>query len=141
MDKKAEKRKAIAALNKVIKNKIDIDDAFFCPLGSVCLKYGNPGQSDKNYKKGFGVAHIISKRDYERAKDPNAFPETGLQVVKKLMDVIVYGTITKTIPAKQTVHLQKDGFEAVISQNWNGDKVNWLLTGWKQIKTPTVSDP
>ena len=67
--------------------------------------------------------------------------ETGLQVVKKLMDVIVYGTITKTIPAKQTVHLQKDGFEAVISQNWNGDKVNWLLTGWKQIKTPTVSNP
>ena len=105
MDKKAEKRKAIAALNKVIKNKIDIDDAFFCSLGSVCLKYGNPGQSDKNYKNGFGVAHIISKRDYEHAKDPNAFPETGLQVVKKLMDVIVYGTITKTIPAKQTVHL------------------------------------
>ena len=141
MDKKAEKRKAIAALNKVIKNKIDIDDAFFCSLGSVCLKYGNPGLSDKNYKNGFGVAHIISKRDYEHAKDPNAFPETGLQVVKKLMDVIVYGTITKTIPAKQTVHLQKDGFEAVISQNWNGDKVNWLLTGWKQIKTPTVSNP
>ena len=141
MDKKAEIRKAIAALNKVIKNKIDIDDAFFCSLGSVSLKYGNPGLSDKSYKKGFGVSHIISKRDYEHAKDPNVFPETGLQVVKKLMDVIVYGTITKTIPAKQTVHLQKDGFEAVISQNWNGDKVNWLLTGWKQIKTPTVSNP
>jgi len=43
------------------------------------------------------------------------------------MDVIVYGTITKTIPAKQTVHLQKDGFEAVISQNWNGDKVTRLV--------------
>ena len=67
--------------------------------------------------------------------------EKQFQVVKKLMDVIVFGTITKAIPVKQTVHLQKDGFEAVISQNWNGDKVNWLLTGWKQIKTPTVSNP
>ena len=134
MDKKVEKRKAIAVLNKVIKNKTDIDDAFFCSLGSVCLKYGTIGEKDKGFKKGFGIAHIIAKRDYEHSKDPRAFPETGIQVVKKLMDVIVYGTITKTVPAKQCVHLQKDGFEAVISQNWNGDKVNWLLTGWKQIK-------
>ena len=134
MDKKVEKRKAIAALNKVIKNKTDIDDAFFCPVGSVSLKYGSQGQEDKDFKKGFGIAHIIAKRDHEHAKDPKAFPETGIQVVKKLMDVIVYGTIAKTVPAKQTVHLQKDGFEAVISQNWNGGKVNWLLTGWKQIK-------
>ena len=137
MDKKIEKRKAIAALSIVIKNKTDIDDAFFCSLGPVCLKYGKPG-TPPLFKKGCGVSHIIAKRDYEHAKDPKAFPETGLQVVKKLMDVIVYGTIAKTVPAKQTVHLQKDGFEAVISQNWNGNKVNWLLTGWKQIKTPTV---
>ena len=134
MDKKTEKRKAFAALDKVIKYKIDIDDAFFCSLGSVCLKYGIPGQEDKGFKKGFGIAHIIAKRDQEHLKDPKSFPETGIQVAKKLMDVIIYGTIVKTVPAKQNVHLQKDGFEAVISQNWNGDKVNWLLTGWKQIK-------
>ena len=107
---------------------------FFCPLGSVCLKYGIPGEESKGFRKGFGIAHIIAKRDYEHTKAPKAFSETGLQVVKKLMDVIVYGTVTKTIPAKQCVHLHKDGFEAVISQNWNGDKVYWLLTGWKQIK-------
>ena len=140
MDKKTEKRKAIAALYKVIKNRTDIEDAFFCPLGSVCLKYGNTGKEDNDFKKGFGIAHIIARRDHEHTKDPIAFPETGLQVVEKLMDVIVYGTITKTVPTKQTVHLQKDGFEAVISQNWNGDKVNWLLTGWKQIKTPTAGN-
>ena len=134
MDKKIEKRKALAALNKVIKNKADVEDAFFCSLGSVCLKYGTPGEENKGFKKDFGIAHIIAKRDAEHAKDPKLFPETGIQVVKKLMDVIVYGTVVKTVPAKQSVHLQKDGFEAVISQNWNGDKVNWLLTGWKQIK-------
>ena len=121
-------------MNKVIKNKVDIDDAFFCPLGSVSLKYGSSGEEEKGFKKGFGIAHIIAKRDYEHAKNPKTFPETGFQVAKKLMDVIVYGTIAKTVPAKQTVHLQKDGFEAVISQNWNGDKVNWLLTGWRQIE-------
>ncbi len=134
MDKRIELRKALAALNKVVKTQTDIDDAFFCALGPVCLKYGNPGSPTNGFKKGFGVSHIIAKRDYEHTANPIAFPETGLEVARKLMDVIVYGTITKTIPAKQCVHLQKDGFEAVISQNWHGDKVNWLLTGWKQIK-------
>ena len=134
MNKKTEIRKALATLNKVIKTKSDIDDAFFCALGSVCLKYGNPGTPENNFKKGFGISHIIAKRDHEHAANPTEFPETGLEVARKLMDVIVYGTVAKTIPAKQCVHLQKDDFEAIISQNWHGDKVNWLLTGWKQIK-------
>ena len=134
MDKKIEKQKALEALNKVVKTGFDIEDAFFCALGSVCLKYGNPGTLEKGFKKGFGISHIIAKRDYEHTIDPERFKETGLQVAKKLMDVIVYGKIIKTVPAKQCVHLQKDGFEAVISQNWHGDKVNWLLTGWKEIK-------
>lgn len=134
MDKRIELRKALAALNKVVKTQMDADDAFFCALGPVCLKYGNPGSPTNDFKKGFGVSHIIAKRDYEHSSDPTVFPETGMEVARKLMDVIVYGTVAKTIPAKQCVHLQKDGFEAVISQNWHGDKVNWLLTGWKQIK-------
>ena len=133
MDKRTEKRKALLALEKVIKNKTDIDDAFFCPLGPVCLKYGNPGLPPQ-FKKGYGIAHVMAKRDFEHDEDPGKYPETGYQVARKLMDVIVYGKIAKTVPAKQCVHLQKDGFEAVVSQNWNGDKVNWLLTGWKVIK-------
>ena len=134
MDKRTEKQKALKALNKVIKTKSDIEDAFFCELGSVCLKYGNSGTSETGFKKGFGISHIIAKRNYEHENDPKQFKETGLQVVRKLMDVIVNGNISKTVPSKQCVHLQKDGFEAVISQNWHGDKVNWLLTGWKKIK-------
>lgn len=132
MDKKIEKRKAIAALNKVIETESDIDDAFFCSLGPVCLKYGKPG-TPPLFKKGGGISHIIAKRDYEHAKDPAKYPETGLQVAKKLMDVIVYGEIVDTRPAKQCVYLQKDGFQAVISQNWYNNKVNWLLTGWRIV--------
>ena len=133
MDKRIEKRKALAALNKVIKTESDIDDAFFFSLGPVCLKYGIPGIPPK-FKKAYGISHIIAKRDYEHANNPKAFPETGLQVAKKLMDVIVYGEISSIEVDKQCVHLQKDGFEAVISQNWHGNKVNWLLTGWRIVK-------
>lgn len=132
MNKKVEKQKALAALKKVINTKTDVDDAFFCPLGPVCLKYGTPGTPPK-FKKAYGIAHIIAKRDYEHSTDPKTFPETGKQVAKKLMDVIVYGKISNVEVEKQCVHLQKDGFEAVISQNWNGNKVNWLLTGWRIV--------
>ena len=76
MDKRIEKRKALAALNKVIKTESDIDDAFFCSLGPVCLKYGTPGIPPK-FKKAYGISHIITKRDYEHANNPKAFPETG----------------------------------------------------------------
>ena len=41
MDKRTEKRKALEALNKVLKTESDIDNAFFCDLGPVCLKYGD----------------------------------------------------------------------------------------------------
>lgn len=51
MDKRTEKRKALEALNKVLKTESDIDDAFLCDLGPVCLKYGNSGTSENNLKK------------------------------------------------------------------------------------------
>ena len=132
MDKRVEKRKALAALNKVIMTKNDIEDAFFCALGPVCLKYGTTGEPPL-FKKAYGIAHIIAKRDFEHASDPETFPESGKQVAMKLMDVIVYGKISSIEAKKQCVHLQKDGFEAVISQNWSGNKVNWLLTGWRIV--------
>lgn len=134
MNRRNEKAKALTALDKVIKKKIDIEDAFFCQVGPVCLKYGQPGNPDNDFKKGYGISHIIAKRDYEKTKNPVKFHETGYEVAQKMMDVLVYGHITKTVPSKQCVHLQKDGFEAVVSLDWMGDRVNWLLTGWRVIK-------
>ena len=81
----------------------------------ICLKYSTPGTPSK-LKKAYRIAYIIAKRDFKHATEPMAFLETGLQVARKLMDVIVYGKIVNIKPSKQCVYLQKDGFEAVISQ-------------------------
>ena len=77
MNKKIEKQKAINALKRVIKTKTDEENAFFCSFGPVCLKYGEPGDPEKNFRKGYGISHIIAKRDYEHAMDKKAFPESG----------------------------------------------------------------
>ena len=90
MDKRIEKRKALAALNKVIKTESDIDDAFFCSLGPVCLKYGTSGIPTK-FKKAFGISHIIAKRDYEHANNPEAFPERDCKWQKNSWTLLFMG--------------------------------------------------
>ena len=120
MDKRIEKRKALNALERVIRNKIDIDDAFFFFFVPVWLKYGTPGTPPK-FKKAYGIAHIIAKRDYEHANDPKSFPETGKQVVIKLMDVIVYGKIVDYI--KQ--HADKDSL--ILIKGSRGMKLETII--------------
>lgn len=133
MDKKIELQKALEALNKCISHKKDVDDAFMCSVGSVKLIYGVIGDPNKDFKGGYGISHIIAKRDVEHKKDPKKFELTGLQTVRKLMRSVVYGKISRTVPSKQTVHFEKDGYEAVISQNWYGNNVNWVFTGYKIV--------
>ena len=71
-----------------------------------------------------GLLHIGSRR--------------GSAVVQKVIDAVVTGEITKHVPGKKTVHLERDGYEAVLSLDEHGEKKTWLLTGWK-IKEPDVS--
>lgn len=64
-----------------------------------------------------GILHIGLKR--------------GVATVIKLMDVIANGPVTKFVEKKKTVHLEKDGYEAILSLDEHGKKKTWLLTGWK----------
>ena len=78
MNKKEEKENALKSLNYVINERKDVKDAFMCQVGSVDLLYGEIGNPQKNFKGGFGVCHIIAKRDYERSIAPRKFRLTGL---------------------------------------------------------------
>lgn len=51
MDKEIELQKALFALRQVINNKIDIENAFYCPLGPVKLVYGAPRTPKMDIKK------------------------------------------------------------------------------------------
>ena len=117
---------ALLLLNDLLTSKKDKINALHREdLGYISLIYGNAGNVEKNFKGGYGIIHIISKRNFEDNK------QTGIKIVKKLIDVILAGEISKTIKSKQTVHIQKDGYEAVLSLDWKGNKITWLLTGYK----------
>ncbi len=114
----------LSALSKCIKTKTDVPNAFLrIGLGYITLKYGIQGDPKKKFKPGYGIVHIIAKRNYEN--------NDGLEVAKKLIDVLVYGSIDCTNEEKQTIEIVKDGYKATLSLSWYGKNIFWLLTGFK----------
>jgi len=133
-DTKIEYYKGLNNLDFCIKNKKDVQNAFFSELvGSISLIYGTDGDKTKNFKGGYGIAHIIAKRNFEALTNSKLKNQNGTVLAGKLIEVICFGTIYKTIVSKQTIHIRKDNYEAVLSLDLHGNKVCWLLTGYKII--------
>ncbi len=64
-----------------------------------------------------GIYHIAYRR--------------GLDTLLHVIDAVTDGKITKFVSEKKTIHIEKDGFEAVLSLDEHGEKKSWLLTGWE----------
>lgn len=118
---------AIKSLKTVLINKIDVKHAINRDdLGEIGFVYGTEGNPKNDFKGGSGLSHIIAKRFAEG--------ENGLSVAIKMIEVIIEGKIEKEVDSKQTVHIVKGEYEAVLSKNRFGNEEIWLLTGWKKNK-------
>ena len=119
----------LTALSKCIKTKADVQNAFLrIDLGYISLIYGIPGHPKNKFKPGYGISHIIAKRNSEN--------NDGLAVSKKLIDVLVYGTIRKHAASDkiEKIEIAKDGYLAILKLTWNGENIYWLLSGYKEDK-------
>lgn len=120
----------LKALTKCIKTKADVPNAFLrIGFGYITLIYGEVGNPKDDFKPGYGITHILAKRNYEN-KD-------GLEVAKKLIEVLIYGTIQ--LPAKKEDQIEKivivkDGYLATVALKWYGNNISWLLSGYKLKK-------
>lgn len=54
----------------------------------------------------------------------------GVKTLLKVFDAVVDGKIARFAAEKKTVHLSKNGIEAVLSLDEHGKKKTWLLTGY-----------
>ncbi|MBF0501491.1 MAG: hypothetical protein HQM09_15225 [Candidatus Riflebacteria bacterium] len=116
------KVKVIAAIKSIIGGA---DEAVIKGLRPDIEKFG--GSSDVSILWGDskkGLMHIGQQR--------------GADIVRAVLDTVADGEISKFVPSKKTVHLEKDGVEAVLSLDESGKKKTWLLTGWK-INKPDAS--
>ena len=123
------------AMAIVLQTKQDVKAAMHRnDVGDIDFIYGTPGKGSK-FKKGYGIAHIKAKRDYENG--------SGIDTLNKLVEVIAKGTDTEIQHAnggngEYRLKIHYDGYTAILSSKT--EKANsWLLTGWEDKKEAPVN--
>lgn len=123
------------AMAIVLQTKQDVKAAMHRDdVGDIDFIYGTPGTGSK-FKKGYGIAHIKAKRDYENG--------SGIDTLNKLVEVIAKGTDTEIQHAnggnrEYRLKIHYDGYTAILSSKT--EKANsWLLTGWEDKKEAPVN--
>lgn len=87
----------------------------------ITFVYGNVGNPNKNYKGGYGIAHIGAKH--------------GADTILRVVDAIASGNIARYVQGNKTVVIEKDGYEALLALTRYGNKTTWLFNGWDKIET------
>ena len=93
--------------------------------GNIDFVWGREGTGAK-FKHGYGLAHIIAKRNSENGN--------GIETAKKLVEVIAKGTKVERQESQNgdgeaRLKIHYDAYTAVLSLS--KDKNTWLLTGWE----------
>lgn len=122
-----------AAIEKVIKNHGKVSAAMHREdIGDIDILWGWAGDADKDFKNGYGISHIIARREIKNLN--------GELVAKLMPDIIMKG---EKISDKNSTRIQfnYNGYTAILSKTWQGKPVNhWLLTGFVNAKTEPASE-
>ncbi len=117
------------AIREVLETQKDVKSAMYRDdIGNIDFVYGTPGKGEK-FKKGYGISHIVAKRNAENGK--------GLETANKLVEVIAKGTDTDKQQSEGSneyrLRIHYDDYTAVLSSP-SGERNAWLLTGWENNK-------
>lgn len=110
--------------NIIVKNVLYRTD-----LGYIDFKWGTPGRGEK-YKGGYGLSHIIAKRNAENGN--------GEEAAYKMVQIIAKATEAQNQsndfapPESERIKLFHDDGTAVLTRSPNDNR--WLLTGWDNKK-------
>ncbi|MDR0645816.1 MAG: hypothetical protein LBG46_02215 [Elusimicrobiota bacterium] len=63
----------------------------------------------------------------------------GLDTLSKVIDAVINGEIDRFVEGNKTLHIVKDGYDAVLSLDENGQRKTWLLTGF-EINNKTAGE-
>lgn len=124
------------AMRDVIEQHIDVRNAMErSDVGSISFYYGTPGTGSK-FKRGYGISHIIAKRDSEGLN--------GKEFAMSLPEVIARGEVAdrQTAPNGDRLLIKHAATTVVLSLYKDGNAETWVVTGWnedayKQKEAPT----
>ena len=114
------------AMRKVIAKHTNVRNAMYREdVGNIDLVWGTPG-TGSDFKHGYGVSHIIAKRDAENGR--------GKETAYKLVEVIAKGDVSGNNTMGNTsdprMFISFDGYTALLVLS-DGKKNTWLLSGWE----------
>ena len=107
------------------KGKLFRDD-----LGEITIDLGVPGNPEKKFKGGWGLAHIRDKRTAEDGIDGDAFVRDVLPKVLsegQLQLLRVYGP-----PDSRAADIVHGNYQASMRLHRFGNRETWLLTGFER---------
>ena len=86
--------------------------------------WGEEGNPENNYKKGYGISKIIAKRLTE-GHEPK-------EVLYKISETLVLGKINRIFGPEHNkrIEFEYDSYYAFVNEFRNEEKYNWLLTGF-----------
>lgn len=129
-DVKENIKQGMAAMNRVISQKVDAPHAMVRPEhGWVSFVWGKEGNPSKDFAGGSGVSKIIAKRASEGSD--------GDAVARKMVEVIALGSAGPVYGPNggERFNVSYDGHTAVLSLHRFGQEETWLLTGWDDVRS------
>ncbi len=117
------------AIDKIIATQKDVEYAV-CRTdiegGFIHFLWGEAGDENNDYKKGYGIAKIIAKRKKE-GHEPT-------EILYKLVNTLVTGKIKRTFGPEHNkrIEIEEGGYVAFVNEYLNDEKYSWLLTGFKK---------
>ena len=85
---------------------------------NVAFYWGETGDPNRNYKKGYGIAHMGAKH--------------GSESIFRALDIIDHGDIERYVEGNKTVVLTDGEYEALLALTRSGRKETWLFNGWEK---------
>lgn len=94
-------------------------------LGPVDLMWGKTG------KDGWGLAHIIERRDAEGLD--------GVDFSRKLPEILSQGELRTREKMPGRVYIETPDRTAIVRLDWNGESKRWLLTAYQNEKSGSLA--
>lgn len=121
-----ELKKGQEAVERVLAEKASVPQALRRPdLGDITIDYGEAGNESAGFRDGWGLAHIIARRNLEGADG-----ETFVREV--IPEVLAKGKLKRLLgPADgRRAILDYKGNQAILSLYRYGDRETWVLSGY-----------
>lgn len=101
--------------------------------GPVDFRYGKPG-TPPHFSDGYGVSHIIAKRNHEAVTDPEFRGQTGTHVARAMVETLLRGDVGMPYEQGNKMAITLGNSTAVLSRNFRGEGNAWLLSGFLERK-------